>query len=82
MQRSGQRWNLTTKYVYSSTIVQIQGTRALLEYFHFNATLYFTTSQRQILYFLLHYICLTGLVTLQITVFYIPPVKTKYLQSV
>ncbi len=38
--------------------------------FPFYVTLYSTTSQRQILYFLVHYICLTALVTFQITIFH------------
>ncbi len=49
--------------------------------FPFYATLYFyfTTSQRQILYFSLHYICLAALVTYQtvITIFHTLPVQWK-----
>ncbi len=56
-----------------------------LRYFYFTwvflfyATLYCysTTSQKQILYFLLHYICLTALVALQITIFHTLPVQWK-----
>lgn len=35
------------------------------------------TSQRQILCFLLHYICLTALITFQIPIFHAPPVLWK-----
>ncbi len=62
-------------YLYLSTNL-----RYFTWIFPFYATLhlYSTTSKRKILYFLLHYICLTAIVTFQITVFHTRPVQWKH----
>lgn len=51
--------------LYIQWHVQIRGTCSFSYVFPFYTTLYYysTTSQMQILYFLLHHICLTALVT-------------------